>query len=233
MSDKLIHSIKEYLSLFLLNLKVKMRNFAEYIKVLSNYYSNFSFAKMDAYLVFSYLFNNPFTVSKRFLMSRHEKEIHTYGETPLTTLDYIAKECRITPRDTVFELGCGRARTCFWLNQFIGCNVVGVDHVPEFIKRANQVKAKFDVKGVQFRLEDLLKTDLKGATVIYLYGTCFPDAFIEALVQHLSQLPKGTKIITVSYTLIDYTKAEQFEVLKRFPAQFTWGPGDVYLQVKK
>ncbi len=41
-------------------------------------------------------------------------------------MDVIARECGIQKEDVVFELGCGRGRTCFWLNTFIGCKVVGI-----------------------------------------------------------------------------------------------------------
>lgn len=232
MSD-IVKSIKEYLSLLLINCKVRTVNFVEYLRVVFNYYSNTSFLKIDSYLVFSYLFNNPFAISKRFLIHRGEEDVYTYGETPLSTLDYITQECRLSPKDTVFELGCGRGRTCFWLSQFIGCSVVGVDYVPEFIQRAKEVQSKFNVQKIEFRLEDLLQSDLTGATVIYLYGTCFNDSFIKSLIERLIHLPRGTKIITVSYALDEYTDKPLFEVLKRFPASFTWGIADVYLQVKQ
>jgi SAM-dependent methyltransferase len=228
-----IEKFKNYTDLFLLNLKFKAGNFLEYLRVVINYYSHPAFAKIDAYLVFSYLLNNPFAISKRFLLTRNEPDIYTYGETSLTSLDDIAKECRLSAKDVVFELGCGRGRTCFWLNQFIGCSVVGIDYVPEFIKRAHEVKVKFNLPGVHFRLQDLLQTDLSGATVIYLYGTCFSETFIQTLVRHFTSLPRGTKIITVSYSLAEYAKEPLFEVLKRFPVRFAWGVADVYLQVKR
>src|SRR5262249_24856476 len=151
---------------------------------------------------------------------------------PLTTLEKIAHMCHISSRDVVFELGCGRGRTCFWLNQFIGCPVIGVDYVPEFIQRANQIKGSFDLPGIEFRLEDMLKTDLTRATVIYLYGTCLQSPYIESLVEKFKALPKGTRVITVSYSLNEFVPEAPFELLKQFPAQFTWGITDVYYQVK-
>lgn len=232
MSENTLKTMKEFLELYFIHFKAKFRHFLDYLSVVSHYYSDPTFLKIDSYLVFSYLFNNPFSVSKRFLLQRGEKEVDTYGETPLKTLELIANECRLSVRDLVLELGCGRGRPCFWLNQFVGCSVIGVDFVPEFIQRANAVKQKFHIKDVQFRLEDILSTDLTGATVIYLYGTCYSEIFIKALIKRFNELPRGTKIITVSYPLTDYTKEPTFEVIKRFPARFTWGFADVYLQVK-
>lgn len=226
-------SWREYAQLVGVNLKTKWTNTIEYGRVIANYYSDPTFLKIDLSLLLSYLFNNPFRISKRFLMSKGEQDVYTYGETPLTALDYIAKQCHLSMNDTVFELGCGRGRTCFWLNHFIGCEVIGVDYVPAFIERANRVKTTCHVQGVDFRLENFLETDLSDATVIYLYGTCYPATFIKQLIKRLEILPRGTKVITVSYALADFQPATSFEVNKHFSVSFTWGMADVYWQVKK
>lgn len=233
MSEKVIESVKEYTNLFFINLKVRTSNFKEHLRVVCNYYSDLSFLKLDGYLTLSYLFNNPFGISKRFLLQKGELDVYTYGETPLSTLEYIANECRLSFKDTVFELGCGRGRTCFWLRNFIGCSVVGIDFVPEFVHRAQAITEKFHIPQLQFRLENFLKTDFTGATVIYLYGTCLNSSEIHQLISRFSSLPRGTKIITVSYPLTDYISEPLFEVMKRFPAKFTWGTADVYLQIKR
>lgn len=229
---KRLKTFYQFLQLLLLNLKSSIANLWEFIKVAFKYYPKWTFFKIDSSLLFSYAFDNPFKVSKRFLLKKGESEIYTYGETPLTTLDYIARKCGLTKKDVVFELGCGRGRTCFWLNQFIGCKVVGIEYIPEFIERALKIKEKFNLKEVDFRLEDFLQTDLTGATVIYLYGTCLPDQTIIQLIEKFKNVPKGTKIITVSYSLTDYSSHNSFKVVMTFPATFTWGQGIVYVHIK-
>lgn len=225
--------ITEYLELMWVNTKVQANNFVEFLRVAMNYYSNFTFAKIDLFLLVSYLFQNPFGISKRFLQKKGEDNVYAYGETPLTTLDQISKECEISEKDTVFELGCGRGRTCFWLHSFIHCKVVGIEYIPEFIERANAVKTKFDVQNVEFRLQDFLQADFTGATTIYLYGTCLEENAIRQIISKCKSLPAGTKIITISYPLTDYTQEPLFEVMKRFQARYPWGTADVYLQIKK
>lgn len=224
---------KEFIQLLWLNFAVKKRNFVEYVKVICKYYSNLEFAKVDASILLMYFFHNPFTVSKRFLMQKGVKDVYAYGETPLTSLDRIAKECCIGKHDTVFELGAGRGRGCFWLNSFIGCKVVGIEYVPDFVERVERIKKKCCYPDVRFRQEDMLKSDFSDGSVFYLYGTSYEEAFIFQLVDKFKKLPSGTKIITVSYPLSDYTDKPVFEVMKRFPVQFTWGAADVYLQVVK
>jgi len=227
-----LSALKENLILLGINLKVKVFNLVEYGRVVTRYYSHFHFAKIDLALLTSYLFSNPFVISKQFLAKKGESEIYTYGETPLTTLELIARNCEINRQDVVFELGCGRGRTCLWLNQIIGCSVVGFDFVPTFIEKGEKIKQRFCISGLSFRLEDFFQSDLKGASVIYLYGTCYSANEIRLLIDHLSKHPKGTTIITVSYALTDFQPEAPFRIVKQFSAPFTWGKGEVYFQKK-
>lgn len=147
----------EWLQLVWTNLVVKKHNFVEYLKVVAWYYHNIAFMKIDLSLLLKYLFKSPFAISKEFMVRKGEKDIYVYGETPLTTLDFIADQCDFSSADTVFELGSGRGRGCFWLNCFLNCKVVGIEYIPEFVQRAKKVKQRFDVKEVEFRQEDILK----------------------------------------------------------------------------
>lgn len=226
-------SVKEFFSLLWLNFIVLCRNTIEFFKVALRYYRSWSFFKADISLRLMYLFHNPYSISKRFLMKKGAEDVYAYGETPLTSLETISHECGIAPHDYVYELGCGRGRTCFWLHSFIGCKVVGIDYIPEFIERANLVKNRLAIPDLEFRLEDFTKATFKEATVCYLYGSNLDDTVIKKLAVHFEKLPKGTKIITVSYPLTDYSEKNAFEVMKRFTVPYTWGNADVYLQIVK
>jgi hypothetical protein len=223
----------EYFRLMGLRLIVQMRSLVEFSRVALRYYTNLKFCKIDLSLLTLYFAHNPFSISKDFLKEKGEKEVYAYGETPLTTIDLISKECQITPQDTVFELGRGRGRTCFWLNTFICCKVVGIEYIPEFIERANTIKNRFEISDVEFRQQDMLNADYSTATVVYLYGTSLEDSAIQKLVEKFQSLAAGTKIITISYSLNEYTSKPTFEVMKHFTAPFPWGVADVYLQIKK
>ncbi len=226
-------SIKEFFELLALNVSVGINNIWEFVKVAFRYYGNFSFLKADVCLRLMYLFHNPYSISRRFLQKKGESNIYAYGETPLTSLEKIAKEVEITSKDTVFELGCGRGRTCFWLRSVFDCSVVGIEFIPEFVERANMITNKLGIDKLQFRLDDMLKADLSGATICYLYGTCLEDTEIQLLIKKFSKLPLGTKIITVSYPLTEYVEDSSFEVMKRFKVEYPWGEADVFLQIKR
>lgn len=223
----------EYSQLLWLRLIVEIRNLIQYFKIVYLYYPKFSFMKVDLMLIAQYLGKNPFKISKEFLTARGEKDIFAYGETPLSTMEKISKRAQITSKDTVYELGSGRGRTCFWLNSFLGCKVVGIEYIPEFVEKANAIVENLNLKGIEFKQEDMLEADLSEATVIYLYGTCLDEASIQKFVKKVEKLKSGTKIITVSYPLTDYASAPFLEVMRAFPAQFTWGETDVYIHYKK
>jgi SAM-dependent methyltransferase len=231
-SSALLERVREFRELLWINLKVKARNFWDYLKVVQRYYWDWTFFKTDTALLIKYIARGPFAVSKQYLHEQGETEVYTYGETPLHTLEKILDIAEVGPQDTYLEAGCGRGRGCFWVHRFRGCHATGIDIVPAFIEKATQIRDWYDISGVKFRQQDMLEADFSSASVIYMYGICFDRPFIKKFVERMEGLPRGTKIITVSYPLTDYTDKPLFEVMKVFPASFTWGMADVYVQYK-
>lgn len=174
------------------------------------YYKNPKFALIDLIFGLIGLFSNPYRACRKFLEKKKEPNVHAYGETPYTTYAKIAKECDLGPEDVWLELGSGRGRGCFWLRLFIGCQVIGVEQVPIFVKWSQRIQRFFKVKGVCFERKDIKNIDLRRATVVYMYG-------IER------EVPEGIKIITTGEPL------EGARVLKRFWVRFPWGRTAAFL----
>lgn len=204
--------------LLLVNLRATFFRLFEWVIVAFRYYRKPSFLLTDLLLVFHYFWRNPHQVSKG---------ICVYGETPLTTLDKIARECGILSDDKVYELGCGSGRTLFWLRAFVKCQVVGIDFLPIFIQKGRKIQRWLRFDRTDFLLKDLGEVDYSDATVLYLYGTCLDDSQIQRLVDCFSKLKPGTRVITVSYPLTDYSP--DFILVKQFSAHFPWGRAEVYL----
>jgi hypothetical protein len=211
---------------------IRVHRFLDYLQTVFRYYFNARFRKADRLLIAAYLFSNPYRISRQFLQRRGEREVYAYGETPLTTLEWIATRCKISAADTVYELGMGRGRTCFWLRSFVGCRVVGIEYISTFVAKAQAVALKAQVEGIEFRCEDYLHSHLQGATVCYLYGSNLDEEVIRQLVQRLALLPSGTRFITVSFPLSDYTSEPLFQQVDQFPALFLWGTATVYLETR-
>lgn len=195
-----------------------------WILVIARYYTrHLGFAYSDTLLWLHYLFKTPHQHSRQFA---HD---NLYGETPLTTLEKIAKHSHLTSRDTVYEIGCGTGRTALWLTHFVHCRVVGIDHVPVFIRRVKRVAQWRHLDRVRFECADVLQIPLEGATCIYFYGTAREDAFVQALIARFVQLKPGTRIVTTSYPLSDYDS--RFPLLHHFQGTFPWGRTTIYIQV--
>jgi SAM-dependent methyltransferase len=226
----------EFLELLWVRARVFCYESIEFCKVAYRFYPNKLFRQWDLSLLTSYLFVSPFTISKAYLLAKGADDPYLYGETPLTTLSLIAQKCHLNPEDVVYELGCGRGRTCFWLAAFVKCRAVGIEQVPTFVEKANEVKGKYNIKNVRFLEGNYLDYNYKDATVIYLYGTCLEDPTIKLLIKKFARLPRGTKIITVSYPLTDYLDFGQFDLFdlnESFQASFTWGMADLYLHTRR
>lgn len=202
--------------------------FVEFFRVLFCYYHKFCFLISDTLLISCYFFCNAYKNNKRFMVSRGEKNIYVYGETPLTSLDYIACKCHILSDDVVYDLGCGCGRTLLWLRSFIGCQVVGVDYNPTFEKRFNNIKKWLRLDKVTFLCDDICEVDLSEATVIYLYGTCLGEEVIQKLLLSFKKLQPSCKIITVSYSLTEYSN--EYILVESFFVRYPWGRAEVFIQ---
>lgn len=191
------------------------------------YYRNRHFRDVDQALLSAYQFVNPYTVVKDYLEAKGEGEIDCYGETPLATYEEICKACDLKPDDRFLELGCGRGRGCFFVSHFFHCKVVGIDCVPDFIDTAEAIMEGFHMPNIKFRCENMLSADYRGATCIYVYGTCLQDEEVETLAKRFAKMPKGTRIATVSYPLSAYEPS--IEVVKTLQCTYPWGNAEVFI----
>ena len=189
--------------LILLNLKVTLYRIYHFFHTALFYYPRF--LSTDLKLARYYLFKSPYHCCS------------DYGETPIVTVDKIATRFRILSHHKVIELGCGAGRPALWLNCFIGCNVVAVDHTGIFIRRAKQVS-----QAITFLCEDILESNLDG-DFIYFYGTSFSEDFIHKLASKI----KKQRVITVSFPLSDYDA--RFKTVDHFRGSFPWGKTEIYL----
>ncbi|CAM2069939.1 Class I SAM-dependent methyltransferase [Sulfidibacter corallicola] len=221
-------SLLEWLSMPLVWLRTFVFQCGEAFRVL-RYYRKTEFAVADMRLSGMYRFKSAFAECRDYLKLQGAENPYRYGETPLSTMHHIVRECGLESRDTIYELGCGRGRTSLWLHLYLGADVVGVDHVPIFIQRANKLVEVSGWERLRFRWGDIRKMDFSEATAVYLYGTGFEESVIRDVLTRLRHLPIGAKVITISYPLTDWPEGDFLELEKRFSARFPWGRADCFL----
>lgn len=205
--------------------KTRLYALREESKVERAFYHHDAFRKSDLALKKAYQGLNPYTLSRQFLLQKGEKDIHLYGETPLTTLYAIACRFGISSKDHLFDLGSGRGRGLNFFRHYVGCQVTGIEWHPIFVEKSPQDE-KIKVLCTHF-----LDIDFSEASVIYFYGTSFSDELIEKLACKFASLPDSVRIITVSYPLRDYHPS--FVVESSFTGSFPWGKTEIFLNRKK
>ncbi len=172
----------------------------------------------------AYKWETPFRICRRFLQNRGAP----YGETPIPVLARIAEALSLDRKDHIIDLGCGRGRGVFFLSFLTGCKATGIDWVPLFIERAEQIgkKARYPLNS-EFFCSAWGDADLSQASCLYLYGTSLEDEEIRALLACLERLSPTTQIVTVSYPLSDYSP--HFVTVKQWTDTFAWGKGEIYV----
>jgi hypothetical protein len=209
--------------------RVKLYNFKEQVIVALKYYCNIRFLLCDTMFFLLYLLFNPYRISRKFLEKRGEENIYVYGETPLITFAKILKHIKITSSDVFVEIGAGRGRSSIFASIFYPCHVIAVEWIPFFVKLAKLIKVSLFLKKVSFLEENIYQSNLSQSTIIYLYGTCMSENEVLLLINKFSTLKKGTKIITVSFSLNEYK--EGFVIIdKTIKSSFPWGEANVYIQ---
>lgn len=228
----MIKKLAEYCSLIGWRIRISLFSLGELPRTLVYYVRNWTFCKLDLALHLLYLFKNPYRISKEFLSKRGEPLIYAYGETPLSTLEKIAKEGELSSSDHFFEMGSGRGRGCFWIHQFVHCRVKGIEYIPLFVERSNRLAKWQNLQDIQFILSDWQDLSYQEATFIYLYGSNMDEKEIKRLLSKLKELSSGTKVVTVSWSIPEYDRSSTFRVIKEFEGSYPWGKASLYLNIK-
>lgn len=208
----MLKKIADFFELFYLHFAVKGYEWLQQRRVRRMFYQDLSYKALDQALLKG---PNPYRI----------KEAFPYGETPLCSLKQIADRFGLQKSDKVVDLGCGRGRGVFFLSHVYGCEVRGIDQIRTFIQRAESLSQEHQALKTSFSCLDMRKFDFSQATFVFFYGTTFSQEFVEELKQALRALPKGSKIVTVSYPLEGFQQVDQMSV------SFPWGIGDVYLHL--
>lgn len=215
----------------MINLKLNLLRIFQQIKILPNY-AQAPLWKIDWLYFKSYWNRNPYKVCKDYFKNESEDEQYNYGDTWPSSVPQFIAHLPIRKNDVLFDLGSGTGRISFWFQIISGCEVVAVEKVPLFVQKAKAIQKKINAQRITFLEEDILKIDFSRATLIYFYGTSFSDDFIEKLLLKWKTLKPGTRIVTTSFHLNEYTHDKSYKVKKEYQVSYPWGTCDVYLQEK-
>ncbi|MBE9003772.1 class I SAM-dependent methyltransferase [Fortiea sp. LEGE XX443] len=133
-----------------------------------------------------------------------------YVPTPQPVVDAMLNVAKVSKNDVLYDLGSGDGRIVITAAQKYGTRGVGIDISPERIQEANANAQKAGVTDrVQFRQQDLFKTDFSEATVITLY--LLPEVNLKLRPQ-LLQLKPGTRIVSHAFDMGDWKPQQTLQV---------------------
>ena len=122
--------------------------------------------------------------------------------TPDNVTIEMLKLANVGPDDYVVDLGSGDGRIVVTAAKLFGARGLGVEIVPDLVKRSRQNARAAGVEDrAEFREEDLFKTDLSKATVVTLY--LLPEVNLQ-LRPRLQKLKPGTRIVSHDWNMGDW-----------------------------
>lgn len=134
-----------------------------------------------------------------------------YVPTPNEVVTQMLEIAKVQKGDVLYDLGSGDGRIVIAAAQKYGTRGVGIDINPERISEANaNARAAKVSDRVQFRQQDLFKTDLSEATVVTLY--LLPDINVKLRPQLLRQLKPGTRIVSHDFNMGEWKPEKVVQV---------------------
>jgi hypothetical protein len=109
---------------------------------------------------------------------------------------------KVTPSDTVYDLGAGDGVIPIAAGKRFGATAVGIEYDPDLAKHA---QCLVEAEGVQDRVKvvqgDIFEIDFSAATVVTLY---LLPALNLRLRPALLAMPPGTRVVSYSFTMGDW-----------------------------
>lgn len=152
-----------------------------------------------------------------------------YVPTPQRVVETMLGMAAVTDRDFVIDLGSGDGRIVIAAAQKYGARGKGYDIDDELIRRSN-TKAR-DLKLEQrvfFEQRDVLKADIREATVVTLY--LLPEMMRALRAKLLRELRPGTRIVSHDFDFGDWKpeRTVQLELDEKYDVTGSWA-STIYL----
>lgn len=152
----------------------------------------------------------------------------TYGEIKPESLTKLLQELAITKNDVLYDLGSGTGKVVIQSYlEFPFKKVVGTELSEYRYKQAMDALAQLKKRGlikkkrtISFIQGDIVETSCTDATVIYMCSTCFSDELMTKLAEKISQLKKGTRVITLKQ--LPNPKKYKLALMREYRLAMSW-----------
>ena len=121
--------------------------------------------------------------------------------TPQSLVDKMLDMAKLTPKDTLMDLGSGDGRTVITAAKR-GAHATGIEYNPDMVALSKENAKKAGVADrAQFMKADLFQADLSKATVITMF--LLPDINLKLRPKILALKP-GTRVVSNTFTMGDW-----------------------------
>lgn len=119
----------------------------------------------------------------------------------------------VTETDVVYDLGSGDGRIPITAATEFGARGVGIEIDPDLVAKSRaKAKATGVADKVEFRQQDLFKTDLHDATVVALY--LWPEMNVKLRPKLLRQLDPGDRIVSHDFQMGEWEPDREIDAGK-------------------
>lgn len=147
-----------------------------------------------------------------------QESLAPFVPTPQDVVDRMLALAEVTPKDVVYDLGCGDGRIVITAAKKYGAHGVGFDIDPERIKESTGNARTAGVENlVTFKQQDVMTVDVSPATVVTLYLLTASNLKLRPLLTR--QLKPGSRIVSHMFSMGDWepAKVDNFTNQEGFP----------------
>ena len=134
-----------------------------------------------------------------------------YEPSPFSVVQAMLELAAVGPSDVVYDLGCGDGRIVVEAARRYGARGVCVDIDPQRIAEARANAAAAGVaERITFREEDLLRTELAGASVVTLFLSLDMNLKLRPRLER--ELASGTRIVSHWHRMGDWRASRTLNI---------------------
>lgn len=134
-------------------------------------------------------------------------DLAPFVPTPMVVVDKMLELAGVDEDDLLYDLGCGDGRIVITAARKFGTRGVGIDIDPQRIEESVRGAKEAGVGPlVEFRLQDVMKADIRKATVVTIYLLPESNALLRPLLE--AQLQPGTPVVSHNYSIPGWEEKE-------------------------
>lgn len=139
--------------------------------------------------------------------SEEDYQNYGYDPTPYVVLEEFIKLNLLKKEDIVVDYGCGKGRIEFFLNNQVGCKVIGIDHSKRLLKKAIKNMENYGDNGnitfIHSKAEEYMPDE---ANIFYLFNPFSTKIFRQVLNKIVESKKNNPRDILIFfyYSTIEY-----------------------------